>query len=545
MRSTDSFPRRHLLADGLFLFFVAVYALAYLSGVVPLSAGGAVLDSDLCLYAQNMAGEDHPDLFVNDSVLCEGIPYNRIWTLLTFFAKLFTPGDDYGLGLLRSGALTIFLHFAAYYFLGRRLFGCPSLALLLSVVMGVTVYVGFGTFWGVMYSDPVPRVLYAALWPFLLLAALRALDSPAWRPIVMLFAGIGIYVQSVSALTVGAMLFMAFFLHVPGARKYGSHSVNCALCLLLFFIPVLSFLWPSYSKEWTLSSADLDILRQLLNRRFAQDFGAFGESLVRMFSYDNSLPQIFCGGFFGWLIVMFRGQGLARKLAKMYPGFLLGIAFAVFCSWAEAKWAMRTGHLQFGYELMRSLRFLVPLSWLMALSAIACFWPSLYSGVRFLIVAATVSGILLLSHDRQQLAIVSAFSQGADISLPLREEIREGRRSAELYREALERLHNAVPVGEPVFGNGDYQAVRYLAMRPLVHSFRDGYYYYYKRDVPGARDWLRYTAMMENNPTGYIEAWRDSGARWLLSDRSQDKALLMPYGDIFWENAGWIIARKR
>jgi hypothetical protein len=315
--------------------------------------------------------------------------------------------------------------------------------------------------------------------------------------------------------------------------------------LLLFFIPALSFFWPTFHEQRSLTPADMDVLRQLLSVRFAQDFGDVGESLLRMFSYDNSLPQILCAGFAGWLIVMFRGQGRIKKLARMYPGFLLGLVCVVLISWAESRWAHSTGRLQVGFELMRGVRFLVPLSWLMALSAIACFWSGLYSGIRFLIVVATVSGILLLSHGRQQLAIVSAFSQGTDISLPLREEIREGRRSAELYREVLEHLHNAVSVGEPVFGNGDYLAVRYLAMRPLVQSFKDGFYIYHARDAAGARDWLRYTAMMADSPTGYIEAWRTSGARWLLSDRSQDKELLRPYGDIFWENAGWIITRRR
>ena len=88
-------------------------------------------------------------------------------------------------------------------------------------------------------------------------------------------------------------------------------------------------------------------------------------------------------------------------------------------------------------------------------------------------------------------------------------------------------------------------AVRYLAQRPLVHSFKDGYIFFYNKDVQGSRTWLRYNALMQRGPTGYIDAWLASGVPWLLSGRPRDKTLLEPYGDVLWENGGWLIARRR
>ena len=90
--------------------------------------------------------------------------------LLTALAGLFPGGDNAATDMLRVGALGVFLHFLAYYILGRCLFRSPSLAALLSILMCIAVHWSFGTFWGSMRSDPVPRIFYADLpsfccWP--------------------------------------------------------------------------------------------------------------------------------------------------------------------------------------------------------------------------------------------------------------------------------------------------------------------------------------------------------------------------------------------
>ena len=99
--------------------------------------------------------------------------------------------------------------------------------------------------------------------------------------------------------------------------------------------------------------------------------------------------------------------------------------------------------------------------------------------------------------------------------------------------------------GDVVFSDNGDPAIRYLALRGLFHSFKDGLYPYYGKDADRARVWLRYNALMQRGPTGYIDAWLASGVSWLLSGRPQDRALLEPYGDVLWENKGWLIVRRR
>lgn len=120
--------------------------------------------------------------------------------LLTALAGLLPDGDNAATDMLRVGALGVFLHFLAYYILGRCLFRSPSLAALLSILMSIAAHWSFGTFWGSMRSDPVPRIFYADLWPFLLLLACAAVKRPSLQPVVMFLSGCAMLVHTVSAL---------------------------------------------------------------------------------------------------------------------------------------------------------------------------------------------------------------------------------------------------------------------------------------------------------------------------------------------------------
>lgn len=527
----------------LFLVLAACYAWAALCGVLEISSGGAALDSDLRTYAQGMAGVGHPECFRDDPVLRVVTHHNSIWNVQRFLAVFLTPGDSYAVGLLRAGALALFIFYAGYYFLGRWLFRSPGLASLLALAMGVTFWVGWGTFWGVTHSDPVPRVFFAAIWPFLLLGAVAALNRPWLRLLVMLGVGLSIWVHSISALATGAMLFMAFALKKSENQSLTSHLLHCLACLSLFFIPVLAFLWPTLSQEKIFSSMDMEALKNVFNLRYVEDYSMVWLQLRDYLLRYSLAPPLFLAGLAGWLLARSQGAARVRALAGMYPGFLLGLAGVVIFSWLEGRWAAIAGHLPLGHELVRGARFLVPLSWLAVVAGVACFWPRLCVLWRVTTVVAALSAVLLYTSDRQHIAALHYLH--ASWLSPYGEEAQEAMHRSAERRTVFETLRKMTRPGEMVFSNDGDLAVRYLALRGLFHAFKDGANAFYDRDADRARTWLRYNALMSREPTGYIDAWLASGVPWLLSSRPQDKALLEPYGDVLWENDGWLIARRR
>ena len=156
-------PAGFRTADLVFILLAAFYAVAVACGVPDMASGGADMDSDLSTYAFSMAGLAHPEYFVNDPILRTLTPANSFWNLFQFLADVLTPDNAYAVGLFRAGALTIFLGLCSAYALGRWLFSSPGLAAVLAMLFSVTIWVGWGTFWGLTHSDPIPRTLYAAL----------------------------------------------------------------------------------------------------------------------------------------------------------------------------------------------------------------------------------------------------------------------------------------------------------------------------------------------------------------------------------------------
>ena len=239
MKETEH--KRHRLADLLLVLLAALFCWCALQGTLDLNPQGIGMDSDLQNYAQIMEAGECPAAFARDPVAFffpqdPGVP-----NLLTALAGLLPDGDNAATDMLRVGALGVFLHFLAYYILGRCLFRSPSLAALLSILMSIAVHWSFGTFWGSMRSDPVPRIFYADLWPFLLLPACAAVKRPSLQPVVMFLSGCAMLVHTVSALMGGAMFFMAFFL-LWRDRGLWRHAGLSLLNLLSFAVPVVIYL---------------------------------------------------------------------------------------------------------------------------------------------------------------------------------------------------------------------------------------------------------------------------------------------------------------
>jgi len=548
--SSHTGQRSHWFADMFFLCLAAFYALAACNGVVALSAGGAEMDSDLSTYAFSMAGHQHPANFVQDEILREATPANSFWNLQQFLAQHLTPGDQYAVGLFRVGALAIFTFYAGAYLLGRWLFGPPGIAALLALCMGITIWVGWGDFWGIVHSDPVPRVIFSCCWLFLLMALISAMEHPWLRPPVMLTTGLAMWVHGLSALGCGAMFFTAFALHRPKGLTFSGHLLQLMLCLCCYFVPVLLFLWPSLGQSSPFSLAELDTFKELFDLRWQKDYGRLGERIMLFLDPGEVRLWILCGGFLGWLAVLAWGKPKARQLATMYPAFWLALICVTLFSWLEGLYAARVGRLPLGHELVRNLRFLIPLSWLMIVGAVAIIWPHL-QGLwgrlfRMGIVTGMLFAIILFSQDRQHVAALYSLSQSTGFHLPrsLQKKVEETHQQALAHRDALDSLRRLSSPGDLVFSNTGDMGVRHLALRGLGHTFKDGSHPFYNKKPDQARTWLEYETLMRSGPLGYLEAWQRSGALWLLSTRLQDREAIARLGEIVWENQGWIIARR-
>lgn len=525
--------------DLLFIFLAATYAVLVWQGILPLSGNGAVLDSDLMTYAQGMAGQSRPELFASDPVLHAKSAANSIQNLERGLAGLLAQQDAWADGLLKAGCIAIFLFYLGWYVLGRWLFTSPSLASILAIACGITVWVGWGTFWGVNHSDPVPRVFFAALMPFILLAGLMAMPRQRFRPVVMACAGLLMWVHGVSALNFGAMLFLAFCFNPAARSKFSAHCFNLCLCLVAFFVPVLIFLWPSLIQGHAFSPQELDIFHQVMALRWREDYAGFGARMLAFFNPKGPVFPILAGGAIGLAVTLWRGTNRERIFCRMAGPFALALLIvAAFC-WAETRFAPEFGRLPMGHELVRGMRFLVPVGWILIVSGVSCLtgqW------LRRLALVFLICCCAMFSRDRQFAAAQYAIYARTGLVLPLASS--EDKVKADAWRDVLLEVQKTVPAGEAVYSPEDLMPVRYIALRPLAHSFKDGYVHFYNKDLPAAMHWLKLEKLAREQQDGWINAWQASRAPWALVPQTLEQSAALA-GDIVFAKNGWLLLHQK
>lgn len=530
------------LCDLLFLCAAALYAFLALEGIEIISGGGAVLDSDLSTYAQTIAHSLHPANFISDPVLYVNSPAVDIANLQSFIAALVMPPDSPGIGLLRAGAISIFIFYASWYILGRWLFKSPALAALLAVICGITIWIEYGTFWGINHSDPVPRSFFAALFPLLLLMTLAAASKPRLRPLAMFLTGCGMWAHGVSALNCGAMFFCFFLLYKPEKASLAKHLLNSALSLLAFLLSVAIFLAPSFVGGKALTPEELELLQTVFNLRWNADYSNSPHKLLRLATTFNPWSSLALGGLCCWPVALFFGKPREKLFAKAFPFFILGIAgVALFC-FAEFHYAPALGRVAMGHELVRGIRFIIPLSILLMGATLDILMPRLILRPA---IAVAILLVLIFTVDRQYGAAQYALAKHLDISLPLVEKAESERRNAEKTRRFLEIVKETIPEGETIFIQDENLAIRYFAFRPLAYAFKDGYIYYYNKDAAGAAKWLETARLRSRNPDGLVHAWLYAKAPWLICESDVDRKLLEKYGTIERELDGWLFVKRK
>lgn len=529
--------------DIVFVIFIALYSFAAILGSLQISGLGVDIDSDLGTYASALIAKTLPNLFVNDPFLHTDAPANSIASLFKFLANLLTPDYNFAYGFLRAGAIIIFTGYLSAYLLGRYLYQSPGLATLFALVMGMTVWVGWGTFWGLTQSNPLPRTAFAAIWPLLILLMLHAVNRPILRIFTMFCAGLLMWVHGISALSTGAMLFFAFGFYKCRWHSLSTHLLSLLLCLIAFFIPVIIALRHSLFQGISLSSSDLAILQEMFNLRWQEDYGrAFTDILSYLKQYSLT-PPIFSLGIVSFFLCLSTRNKRLKEMLLCCPGLLLGIVITVLICWLESTWSWSSGRISMGHELIRALRFLVPLSWILLVALVSQIWLDLPFILRAIAVCTVTLAIFSFSQDKQNVAVQYTISNTFGLHLPFTDLGNEWRNKALSHREALEAVKKYVAEGELVFSSDSDLAIRYVAQRPLAHNFKDGFQPFYNKDINACKEWLELEKLRQQS--GYYAVWQKTKAKWMLTNQIADHKMLTSEANLIWENANWLLLQKK
>ncbi|CDP50635.1 hypothetical protein [Devosia sp. DBB001] len=342
-----------------FLAIAAIWTSLTLSGapqIVPTADGGNV--------ASIVAAQLYPDRFVDDPVFSNPQNFHFYQTLMIpAVAVLTRVTGDIGTAFMLMGLPLLFVQMVGFYLLGRTLFGGRLWPLVLAVTSVPPVYVFAGELWG-MLSSPLTRSAFAAIFPFLMLAALRIRKS--WHIAgVMLLCGVSIYIHPVSApsvalgilamMTVAKPLEVGWPEHLAWAVVGGLLFVACAIPFALGFVGTFA-----QSQSGEVARVLTETLRANVGGQYYSAVLAVEQFVVTVFlSAPVWILLVWVAALSAPFVLLARFH---EKRVLLLLAFGVGLAIgSVGVSLLDQGVALLRGSHPIQIDLIRNIRFFVPL----------------------------------------------------------------------------------------------------------------------------------------------------------------------------------------
>ncbi len=530
-----------LVLTGMLCFAILIHV-----GRIGASINGVDLTTDPAMYASIAAAYGHPEAFAHDFVYSAAAMFSTHVTPLVQLVDWLADDGNYGIAYLRLTGLSVFLHYAAFYLLGVVLFSQRWKALIFSILMGLSFWLPWGTYWGAGYLDYTPRSLFNAVYAVYLCVGLALLRRPRWWPLFMAAVGLLVYVHSISALAAAAGLWLSFAASRPEGVSWPRHLgwlFFCGCCFLAAMLPYAAVYL--HSSGMTLSADDIAFLRHILRTRFDIEYAEYWHGMAAFLKQYTLLPVFPLAGWGTWMIWKYgtpREKLLGKHIWLWIAGTCVVIALFVLDQQIARIWGRH--HLEF--DLVRVHRFFPFFS--------ICL---IFLGANILLRKASEPGWRRIAARVFCLGLVIGFFCGgqqdmARVSLgwywnKLDAARYEAAYGPQLRRaEMVEALKTHTRPGESIFYPGKDQAIRYNALRPLTYGWKDACLMYYAKALPQLRLWSHMETALRASPTAYIAEGLATSPDYLLSERPQDRALLEArVGPVVWENSRYVLVKNR
>ena len=547
---SEAARRRRRLLDVLVVLAFAAYAIC--AHVDRRGHPRQVLDlsSDAGNIASFAAALDHPERMKGDMVLADADNFRFYWTIhIPLLRGLVKVTGDYGSAYVAMQGPHVFLYLLGFYVLGRVLLRKVAWAVLLAVMLIVPFYIRpLSTFWG-LWRDPLPRVTISALLGFAWAGALAWRERPARWPLLMAVAGGFMYLHPVGAPVIALGLWLAFWSHRPPGWRWPKRLAWLLLCGLAAVVVAAPFA-VNYMTSHVHGRIDrADLVRQVFEYRLSRSFYdapfAAWEFLKLVTVRHPLLPLAALGVVGVWRL----GTPVDRARLRVLGLWAVGVVvMSVAIPVAEQRVARAAGAMPLEVDLIRGLRFFVPLSVVAILWGLSLLLGSIRRAEARCVLAVGLLGVVLW-----------VYLSGTRASVVLDPLAHAGRRLTGGQPDKPGPQHRLVLAiqrtapGSRILPVGvDPLAIRYGAMRPVVYSHKDGGCLLYG-NAAGAIRWYaiarRFDAMDElalpsDKAVVFREILEATAPRY-LAFRTKDLpvAVAPPDARIIWQEEGYVLMR--
>ncbi len=470
-------------------FFLAIAIFLTLGRVGTAFHSFALLTPDLGVYATFAAAQESPELFSRDPFLSNEKNVNSYSMIQVPLIKaLKKTFGNYGTACAFLLPFFIFIHLTGYYVLGISIFKNSWSGLLVALLLSAPILTSYD-YWG-LSLDALPRFLYQGMIPFLLALAIRRGYDLKWWPVIM--GGIGVlnYIHPLSTPPWTIALMFALWVSAPKQGFWEkARMMGLATSVLLIVLSPFVF---NYVRSTILETSDVigyDKTLAILQSRFLTMDGSISALLVffvgrRGFTFDLVWYLVWLLGIAGIILgLIWRKDSEQKAHLRQIAAWIVGILMVSgFVPMLERVLFAYLKRIPPEFEILRTLRYLVPL---ILLAAFYALWlakdyfqkrnilspnASQYLFVGASIFLLTTWGMSSELQNSQLRGVISQnfscwFQRKFVCALPKMDMD---------FINILDTVREKTPIGSRIFSEGQEVAVRYYALRPLVFTYKDG-----------------------------------------------------------------------
>lgn len=502
--------------------------------------GEAQFGSDTLITISRALAAAHPSLYTNDFLFSQPQNYEFYTNASVWFFQLVEYLDQGAFvtwyRVLNIVVVALFLF--SWFLLAFRLFGSGPVATAFTACCAVAVPVVSGDYWG-LFDEPQARQMFSAVLPLILLAALSARHHVLdWIGVFMLM-GAAMWLHPASGPPIALALLVALMVsqYVRGHEVMLIYRAFAGGCVFLAF--ALPNIWLYYSgiRDAT-QGADPELVRAAWAMRFSGDY------LDPIVGVSNAINRAFGG----WRILLPLVSAVSavvllkhrhdreRKQVLMILAFTIAVAFLGGAVPAmEAGIAHAMGRTPTQIDLIRSIRFLVPMLLLIAFWGIALQMARLGLRAAVFVVAMSLAWIAATQTSPR-------YRQNTDILAGLRCWSRMQTTCAIEdpldLKQTLEELSEPTRFPGPVFSPEFGLQIRSYAHRSLAFDWKDtGWLAYsnHKQLIANLDQMRRYKAIVgmpedADKQAAWLEFGSAVGAKIVvLRSEAQPSSARYPY----------------
>lgn len=574
-----TFAQRISWADAaivlVFLLLALMHQYGRFGGAYPFATtnGFVYLEGDAANIASLAAGWDHPELFRDDELLADRRNFRNYLTVhIPVIRGLTRISGEYGAAFSSLLWLHVFVQAMGFYVLGRVIFQSRFWALLLAIVTLMPISLNLSEYWGI-FDNPEPRFSFQALLPYVLALALYWRLRPGRWPWLMAIAGTLMYVHPVSAPTWGFAIWLGLWAFQPPSwslKKSLGYMLLLGVVFLLVASPFLLHYLLSHA-HGTPQGAQYDQVYKIMKVRFAVGYLDLYLALYGfIYSWSGK-----AGFYWAWAVVgvvlvtlLRRGDRKIVFLVGLWTAGLLTVSLAI--PWAEQTISRAYGWIPVELDLVRGIRYTIPLMLLFCLWPIAEIAKKLQRGnarkspgkIVATIALCTIGGFLVALwtyryQPREILHTLSCFRHGEVVCEW--QDVKQRRPNVPAFVEALNAVRRETAPGSKILPTSYlYELqIRYYALRPVVYAWKDGGLLAYSNHAGLIKWYENYNEMEAINNKQDVKAKLE--ALLVVSRRLEAQYLLIDYADshfasdpiivnslgasIVWSNASFELVR--